>query len=440
MGISPVNAQAIIREHLFKPLTGTVMAIGRQTFLFSPEDALRMFESCGVASPMVDPATIPLDNDTKNIAAGRYIRDDGFFKLLGIDDLRSLDVDAYEGADVIHDLNQPLPTKLENIADVIIDGSTLDNVFNPAEAIRNLSKMLRPGGRLISFNMGSNHYNPYLILTPGWLYDFFVVNEYSDCRLYAVVYDGSGSVMALTVDPKNITPEISTIWNVQTPHTMGLCVIAEKGKRSTSDRSPTQIHYATPEIKNAYTKALEPIRASARPDHYISTGMAQVSAPEIYRTIPCANSGYETFSKPIRHALHKDIARQFTHRKLYNLTGIGITGFTTIQRFSLSRVEGNYTHALVTAKIQGATNTRGFGLVASEWIATIDSAAPTIDSFTPDRSAGTAPPKFRLAVEGNDILVQVASSDKKNPLSQGFAEIEMFLPDPSGVGAVWAIK
>jgi len=30
--------------------------------------------------------------------------------------------------------------------DFIIDGGTLDNVFNPAQALMNMSRMLRPSG------------------------------------------------------------------------------------------------------------------------------------------------------------------------------------------------------------------------------------------------------------------------------------------------------
>jgi hypothetical protein len=65
---------------------------------------------------------------------------------------------------------KPLPGKLRNLADFIIDGSTLDNVLDPAMAIRNFAAM--------TVNMYSNHYEPYAILPPLWYPDFFVVNKF----------------------------------------------------------------------------------------------------------------------------------------------------------------------------------------------------------------------------------------------------------------------
>jgi 2-polyprenyl-3-methyl-5-hydroxy-6-metoxy-1,4-benzoquinol methylase len=66
--------------------------------------------------------------------------------------VKAVDVSPYEGAEVIHDLNQPLPDRLRGTADFIVDGSVLDNVFDPATGLRNLTEMLRPGGRLLMSN------------------------------------------------------------------------------------------------------------------------------------------------------------------------------------------------------------------------------------------------------------------------------------------------
>jgi hypothetical protein len=37
---------------------------------------------------------------------------DRFIELLGASEVHSLDISAYEGADIIHDLNEPLPGSL----------------------------------------------------------------------------------------------------------------------------------------------------------------------------------------------------------------------------------------------------------------------------------------------------------------------------------------
>jgi hypothetical protein len=64
----------------------------------------------------------------------------------------ALDHSNYEGAEIIHNLTTPVPPELRKRADFILDGSPLDNVFDPATVITNFAEMLRPGGRLITTN------------------------------------------------------------------------------------------------------------------------------------------------------------------------------------------------------------------------------------------------------------------------------------------------
>jgi hypothetical protein len=220
MGLAPIFAEGIVREHLYRPLTGDVIAIGRQTMFFSPHKALQLVRAAGAPVPDVDPTSLATDTET-SLADKGFISDHAFFSLLGVNKLRSLDHNAYEGADLIHDLDEPLPAHLENVADVIIDGSTIDNVFDPAQALMNLSRMLRPGGRLIAINIGSNHYTPYMVPTPGWFFDFFVVNGYADCRVYACVVEdqsnnnpilgGDGAMTVLAIDPEKVTKKTYAI-------------------------------------------------------------------------------------------------------------------------------------------------------------------------------------------------------------------------------------
>ena len=54
-----------------------------------------------------------------------------FFRLfLSAEEITSLDYSDYEGADINHDMIFPIPEPLEEKYDVIIDGGTLQHVFN----------------------------------------------------------------------------------------------------------------------------------------------------------------------------------------------------------------------------------------------------------------------------------------------------------------------
>ena len=107
---------------------------------------------------------------------GEIVTDRSIFHALGIGNVKALDASAYEGAEVVHDLNRPLPDHLKATADFIVDGSTLDNVFDPAMTLRNYAQLLRPGGRLLAINTLNNRQCAFTICSPDWSLDYFVEN------------------------------------------------------------------------------------------------------------------------------------------------------------------------------------------------------------------------------------------------------------------------
>src|ERR1700685_4084341 len=136
MAIAPYVAEAIIREHKYRAIRGDVLLLGRQTMQFTPQHAGDMIKAVGLV-----PAALPdddnvIDRRTWRAEGQTFIRDDAFFRLLGVAEMRALDHSGYEGAEIIHDLNRPIPADLENTADFILDRSTLDNLFSPRRRSR----------------------------------------------------------------------------------------------------------------------------------------------------------------------------------------------------------------------------------------------------------------------------------------------------------------
>lgn len=80
-----------------------------------------------------------------------------FFHYLGVKNLSIIDVSDYQGADIIHDLNVPIRNELEGVFDVIIDGGTLEHIFNFPTAVLSCMKMLKTGGTIFVFSMANNH-------------------------------------------------------------------------------------------------------------------------------------------------------------------------------------------------------------------------------------------------------------------------------------------
>jgi len=70
--------------------------------------------------------------------------------------ITSLDYSDYEGADISHDMNVPTPEHLEEKFDAIIDGGTLEHVFNFPVAISNCMRLIKSGGRMFIFTPANN--------------------------------------------------------------------------------------------------------------------------------------------------------------------------------------------------------------------------------------------------------------------------------------------
>jgi hypothetical protein len=69
-----------------------------------------------------------------------------FLNLSGFQVSRAIDASDFEGADIVHDLNFPIPEHLQDITSFFYDGGTLEHVFNVATSFKNAFDLLRVGG------------------------------------------------------------------------------------------------------------------------------------------------------------------------------------------------------------------------------------------------------------------------------------------------------
>jgi hypothetical protein len=273
MGLSSHMVEAIMREHVYRPIEGDVLLIGRQTVYMSPKAAFQMMLRNGITPAHPFDANAYLDVSTINRRPDEgqnLISDFSLFELLGASRVRALDHSDYEGAQVVHDLTKPIPSELRGIADFIVDGSTLDNVFDPVTAILNFAELLRPGGRIIMINMLSNHNQPYTLQTPLWYLDYFVVNHFVDCKVYVCVFlDKCINSFYLNID--DLINLERGVTNFVSEHEMAAIVVAEKGDESTAQQIPSQGHYRSSEKWVEYRESLMKIRESPRPHIVRST-------------------------------------------------------------------------------------------------------------------------------------------------------------------------
>lgn len=284
MGFGGTVAATVCMEHKRRPVN-RICSFGRQTLFFTPEAALNMVRYYGVLQrPEIKVEDIPVDDVTTASTGGKYIRDDAFWNLMGMK-FTCIDVSAYEGADKIINLNMPISKDDHGIADMIIDGSTIDNVFNPAQALQNMGAILTERGRYIGVNVTSLHCTPYLAPTPQWFFDYFVFNGWADCQVILLVFDNAGGYNSLMLDPMQITPGPNVPVFPITTQQIGIYAFAEKRIESTTHKIPNQQHYRSDAEWNEFMVNLQRIRASDRSPLLPSTVPKFIDIPFGWRLV-----------------------------------------------------------------------------------------------------------------------------------------------------------
>lgn len=77
-------------------------------------------------------------------------------RLLGAATIQALDFSDYEGADIIHDMNLALPSDMDQRFDIVIDGGSLEHIFNFPTAVLNVMRMAKVGGHVLISNPSNN--------------------------------------------------------------------------------------------------------------------------------------------------------------------------------------------------------------------------------------------------------------------------------------------
>ncbi|MBV8089746.1 MAG: hypothetical protein JO139_09260 [Alphaproteobacteria bacterium] len=191
--------------------------------------------------------------------------------MLGLDEVFAIDITDREGAEIVLDLNYPVPASLANSCDLLVDGSLLDNIFDPTTGLKNIAKLLMPGGRCFVHNMANTRTDftgiPYTIFNPMWFFDYFVWNEFDYCQVYVNVYSKESAdpeVYAISFEHAGRHWDGGIIRPIVSEHLIALNVYAEKGRRSTWDKMPTQHVYRSAADWDRYIGIVEGYRAQQR--------------------------------------------------------------------------------------------------------------------------------------------------------------------------------
>ena len=144
MGLDINSVQFLVAARKKGVCFGRVAMLGRQSLNVYPRTMVSVLERNGLPA------------EKFHVAGEACAYAEPFFETLGATQIDSLDFSDFEGARLVHDLNQPIPSDWREKFDVVFDGGTLEHVFNFPVALRNSMELLREGGRLFLHTCANN--------------------------------------------------------------------------------------------------------------------------------------------------------------------------------------------------------------------------------------------------------------------------------------------
>ncbi len=192
--------------------------IGRQQLLLGETDlkkCLRQFRfEIGV-------------EDVNHTFFGRENYAEGFIQFLGAEEVVSFDASDYENASIVHDFNFPIPDEFKDRFSVVLDGGTLEHIFNFPTAIKNSMEMLSVGGHFLAITPANNHLgHGFFQFSPELFFRIFSEQNGFDLQQLMIFEETPGSPWYEVSDPMVVKERVTLI----NSHPTMLLIIAKKIK------------------------------------------------------------------------------------------------------------------------------------------------------------------------------------------------------------------
>lgn len=178
MGIDKNGARFLLYAKLSGVDFSSTMMIGRQSLHLKPSELAAAVKQFGFTC----------DQDTIEMV---YKRDQGyadeFIRCIGGQRIDSIDYSSYEGATHIHDMNMPVAQELHGGYTAVLDGGSLEHVFNFAVSVKSGMEMVAEGGHYLAITPMNNFVgHGFYQFSPELFFQVFTpVNGYRLVSLFA---------------------------------------------------------------------------------------------------------------------------------------------------------------------------------------------------------------------------------------------------------------
>ena len=181
MGLIPTICRTLILLHKRAGFEGPLLTLGNQDVWADYEQLKSFFESleCPYAEAAVRPHTSRLFAERAD--ARDFVHARTFFEMMGIKEYNDLDKFEDDAPSILQDLNAPVPPELEGRFNLIIDGGTMEHVFDVRQVLENVVRMCRESGWVVHLSPSSNYVDHgFYSFSPCFFYDFYEANGFGD--------------------------------------------------------------------------------------------------------------------------------------------------------------------------------------------------------------------------------------------------------------------
>lgn len=213
---------------------GQTATLGRQSLDLNKYELRKILKSYGYSGDTKQSGALITQN-------GGYA--EAFLTYIGAKVIHSYDYSSYEGATHLHDMNTEISADLYNKYTVLLDGGSLEHIFNFPIAIKNCMEMLRTGGHFLGITPANNFMGHGLYqFSPELYYNIFTPQNGFKLMKIIAFEDKPGATWYLVKDPKEVKKRIQVV----NRRPIYLLIIAQKTARaSIFDTTPQQSDYVT---------------------------------------------------------------------------------------------------------------------------------------------------------------------------------------------------
>lgn len=183
MGLDKHAIAFLLTKHREGVDFSEVLTLGRQEITISEPAFNNLLSGFGISRPEISQAIF---SEHPHYA-------EPFFKVLGCKHVFSIDASDYEKPSFIHDLNMPLGKVPGRKFNCVIDGGTLEHIFNYPQALKNCMNLVEEKGTFIGISPANNQMgHGFYQLSPELIYRVFNENNtYSGTEVYLYEMNGS---------------------------------------------------------------------------------------------------------------------------------------------------------------------------------------------------------------------------------------------------------